>query len=75
MSLPYPESTEIDVFTDDGRWPERWFNRPAHEIQALFVARYVVPTDEDGDVYLSSEEWDTFAEQAEKDHPGCIFLY
>lgn len=75
MSLPYPISNRIRVYRDDGQWPDRWFMRAQHVIDALYVCTYELRVDDDGDVDLTATEWSTFAKQLQDEHGDCVFVY
>lgn len=74
MSLPYPISSQIDVYQDDPKWDQhtKWFMLPMHVLKELFVCRYELPVDEDGD-YCG--DWKQDSEFLLNKHPSCVFVY
>lgn len=75
MPLAYPHSATIWVFEDDGAWPSPWHSRSQRDVGRLHVATYQLPVDADGDVDLTTSEWDQEAATLEERHPGCLFVY
>jgi hypothetical protein len=64
---------KVSVFQDSPKWSEvdRWFKLTLEELEALHVATYRLPEDEDGDPIRLEE---TIAAIKAR-HPGCVYLY
>lgn len=74
--LPYPECVELWVFEDDGAFEGRWFRRPIHILERLFVAKITLRhyEGEDSPCYTAAE-WAAKADQLVARYPGCLFVY
>ena len=74
VDLPHDH---IHVYRDSPEWANypRWFMLPAALLQELYVCTYRLTMDsEEG-----YEDWPVDAraplDQAEKENPGCVFIY
>lgn len=77
-TLPYPISTTIYVYRDDGQWDQyaKWFMRPRREIASLFITRYVLPVNaRTGELDISPENWEYIAQRLVREHPDGMFIY
>lgn len=76
-ALPYPKSSEIRVFKDDGEWDKyaSWFDRHSSTLSYLYVETYYLEVDKDGDLAMSLRSWDGFARFLIEKHPNCVFVY
>lgn len=74
MPLPYPIGDRVDVYRDSELWAKHtaWFTLPLHKLQSLFVCRYNLPVDTDGD-YCG--DWAADSDFLLGSHPDCIFIY
>ena len=82
--LPYPKSTSIKVYSDDGKWDNysAWFMRRQKDLLELYIITYNLRTvaydsdrPDDQDVDLTIKEWSELADDLMRDHPNCLFIY
>lgn len=78
-ALPYPLSTDIHVFQDDGLWPNyrAWFMRrdvDLHRLHVVDIKLAHYDCDPDEPIY-TSEEWARKADELVAAYPDCIFIY
>tara|TARA_R110002110_G_scaffold13929_10_gene66184 strand:- start:1306 stop:1578 length:273 start_codon:yes stop_codon:yes gene_type:complete len=78
MTLPYPNSLNITVYSDDGKWEdyEKHFMRSSSDLQKLFVSSIILAHYEgEDDPDYSLAEWDKKSAELLKTYPNCIFVY
>lgn len=66
------QTDHIDVYNESPAWDsvDRWWKLPAHVLEELFVARYVI-TGESVDI----EDVRRHAREVAKLHPGCVLVH